>query len=292
MQDLGHRLYRAMKDGDESTVAQILECATPDELGAAAEASIARPLHAAVLCERLDFLDAVLAAGAPVNAVETNPRTSVFMLAALEVAYWLDREDMASRLLHHGAEERFATCVFRRDLTAVRSGLKGAPSLVQSAFLRPTYTLLHVAADLGSAPLVAEFVKRGVNPNQPDADGHAPLRLACRNEPALEALDALLDAGADVNHASKTGITALTAAVRHADGLPTVKRLLERGADPDLAMRDGTTPLMKAASNRLAEAVRLLLDAGATRTMTNRKGQTALDMAVRRKADACVALLE
>ncbi len=198
---------------------------------------------------------------------------------------------MAEVLMQAGTVPDFGTHVFRCDVDAVTRCLDDDPSLLDAAFLRPTFTLLHVAADLSSAELIALFVARGLDPNQCDADGHAPLRFAARNEPALEALDALLDAGADIDHASKTGITALTAAVCHADGLPTVKRLLERGADPNLATKDGTTALMKAAANRLPAAVEVLLQHGADPNWTNRKGQTALDQAMRRRCAGSVALL-
>ena len=279
-----------MKDGEEAEVRRLL-AASERQLDAPAGGSIALPLISAVLSERVDFLVAVLDAGAAVDTRELNPKTSTYRLRALETALWFDSQEMVALLLERGATADFGTEIFRRDVAAVSAALDRDASLLNERFLRPTYTLLHVAADLSDAALVKEFARRGVDPREVDADGHAPLRLAARNEPALACLDALLDAGADVNAASKTGITALTAAVRFEESLPTIARLLERGANPSQATKDGTTPLMKAASNRLPGAIRLLLEHGADVHAKNKKGQTARDLAEKRRCASSIALL-
>ncbi len=287
----GHRLYRAMKDGEAAEVKRLL--ASPDgQLDAPAGGGTALPVISAVLCERMEFLVAVLDAGAEINARELSPRSSTYRMRALEVALWFDDDGMVKLLRERGAITDFATHLFARDVAAVSDAIDRDASLLAERYLRPTYTLLHVAADLSDVDLVREFVRRGVDPREVDADGHAPLRLAARNEPALPALDALLDAGADVNAASKTGITALTAAVRSNENLPTIQRLLERGADASQSTKDGATPLMKAAANRMPDAIRLLLDHGADPTATNKKGQTALDLATKRRCAASIALLQ
>lgn len=287
----GHALYRAMKDGEDAEVKRLL--ASPDRMiNAPAGGPIALPLISAVLSERIDYLVAVLDAGAEVDVRELSPKSSTYRLRALEAALWFDEDDMVQLLLERGAQPDFGTFVFRCDVSAVSKAIDADASLLEERFLRPTYTLLHVAADLSDAGLIKEFARRGVDPCEVDADGHAPLRLAARNEPALEALDALLDAGADVNAASKTGITALTAAVRFDECMPTVARLLERGADPSQAMKDGTTPLMKAASNRLPDAIRLLLDYGADPLAKTKKGETALDLAKKRRCASAIELLQ
>ena len=62
----GHALYRAMKDGEEAEVRRLL-AASERQLDAPAGGSIALPLISAVLSERVDFLVAVLDAGAAVD---------------------------------------------------------------------------------------------------------------------------------------------------------------------------------------------------------------------------------
>ena len=53
----------------------------------------------------------------------------------------------------------------------------------------------------------------------------------------------------------------------------------------------GSTPLMVASYNGHPEVVRVLLAAGADKDLRNKKGQTALDYAIRKNKDACAALL-
>ena len=287
----GQALYRAMKDGDRAEFERLL--ATRErQLNDSPGGSIPLPLVSAVLSERTEFLAALLEAGADVETRELNPKSSTYRLRALEVALWQGQEEMVKLLREHGTQPDFGTYLFDGNVAAVSAAIDADSRLLDEAFLRPTYTLLHVAADLSNANLVKELARRGVDPRKVDADGHAPLRLAARNEPAIAALDALLDAGADVNAASKTGITALTAAVRSEECLPTVSRLLERGADPSQAMKNGTTPLMKAASNRLVEVIRLLLDHGADPLTADKKGRTALDIAKKKSCTASIELLK
>ena len=54
---------------------------------------------------------------------------------------------------------------------------------------------------------------------------------------------------------------------------------------------DGWTPLMQASCNGKPEVVRVLLAAGADKDLRSNDGKTALDWAIKRKKDACAALL-
>ena len=73
-----------------------------------------------------------------------------------------------------------------------------------------------------------------------DEDGQSALHLAA-DKGASQALELLLQAGANVNAADADGITCLHAAVI-AENLPACRILLRHGADPDLADADGDTP--------------------------------------------------
>ena len=73
-----------------------------------------------------------------------------------------------------------------------------------------------------------------------DEDGQTPLHLAA-DKGAMDALKALLEAGANGNAADGDGITVLQAAVI-ADNVEVCKVLLENGANPDHADSDGDTP--------------------------------------------------
>lgn len=102
---------------------------------------------------------------------------------------------------------------------------------------------------------------------------------------------ALLQAGADssIKHESGAMPIHLAAASNY---LGALQALLEhRPQDVDAKTHIGITPLMMAATGGHAEAVRLLLKCGADRTLTDDKGQTAKDVAVKNGNDQLLELL-
>jgi uncharacterized protein len=108
---------------------------------------------------------------------------------------------------------------------------------------------------------------------------------------ALE--DALLQQGASVNATDAYGYSALMMAAARGD-VELLRRLLEAGAFVDAQAGDGRTALMLAAESlgERTECVRVLLQAGANRTLRDRNGQTAADK-VRHSQDAeLLALLQ
>jgi ankyrin repeat protein len=70
-----------------------------------------------------------------------------------------------------------------------------------------------------------------------------------------------------------------------------VQLLLEHYAYIDAESPNGSTPLMMAAMYGSAEAVRVLLDAGADATVKNAIGLTALDFAQKAGHEDAVALI-
>ena len=103
----------------------------------------------------------------------------------------------------------------------------------------------------------------------------------------------LLDAGADPNWKGKDGMTALYQAVSGGDKAG-VELLLKHKAQVDLASTCGSlewTPLISAASSGQTPIVRLLLEAGADRTLKDSEGKTALHRAIERNNKEVVDLL-
>ncbi|CAK9108530.1 unnamed protein product [Durusdinium trenchii] len=84
-----------------------------------------------------------------------------------------------------------------------------------------------------------------------------PLLAACRQE-----VKGYVKNGAKLDAQDLYGWTALRYAVR-ADQVEAAEALIEGGADMNLSSKSGRTPLMSAASNGIADMVKLLLDAGA-----------------------------
>jgi len=83
----------------------------------------------------------------------------------------------------------------------------------------------------------------------------------------------------NVNVRDTTGSTALNLAVSEPNMLPVIKLLIERGANIDNTDTMGETPLMLATLSDNKEIVGFLVDSGADKTLKNKRGQTAYDIA-------------
>jgi ankyrin repeat protein len=112
----------------------------------------------------------------------------------------------------------------------------------------------------------------------------------------VEALEALLDAGADIDATDEHGQTALMNAAR--DGhTPVVRLLVERGADLNHTAKYNLSAIMLAVINGRDAIVGVLADGGADLTIKGTgapgfAGKTALDLAVAADRVIAMALLK
>jgi uncharacterized protein len=137
---------------------------------------------------------------------------------------------------------------------------------------------LAVVAARNAADLVHRLLLERHDPNERDSGGLTPLMWAARNG-AVDAMAALLDAGADPTlRDTMNGWTAMFHAI-HTRQVAAVRLLLERGVDPNQSARL-VTPLMMAAADRDPSIVELLLTHGADTTPRGVGGSTALSEAV------------
>jgi ankyrin repeat protein len=138
---------------------------------------------------------------------------------------------------------------------------------------------LAVAAARNAAGTVHQLLRQGQSADDRDATGLTALMWAARTG-AVDAMRALLDAGADLEvHDRRNGWTALFHAI-HKRQAPAVRLLLDRGADPNAAAHLGTTPLMMAAVDADPAIVELLLAHGADPRGRGLGGSTALSQTV------------
>ncbi|WP_374393984.1 ankyrin repeat domain-containing protein [Sphingopyxis sp.] len=140
-------------------------------------------------------------------------------------------------------------------------------------------SLLLIAGALVASPAIAQF--RG---------GYAFLS-AVDNRDGTKATDALKNDPTLINTRNPdTGETALAIVTKRRD-LNWLRFLLAKSADPSIADRQGVTPLMHSALLNFTEGAEELIQNRAPVDQTNRRGETALILAVQAKNVAMVRLL-
>lgn len=139
-------------------------------------------------------------------------------------------------------------------------------------------TPLMYAARRGDAAGVQALIDAGAEVNEMDTWHRTALHFTMRSESGemLSCLNALLLAGADVNAKPRGGYTCLhTAAER--DNVAICRRLVEAGADIEpRSVVAGLTPMTEAARFSAVNAVRWLCEAGASLEFTDKEGWTPL----------------
>jgi uncharacterized protein len=137
---------------------------------------------------------------------------------------------------------------------------------------------LAVVAVRNAAGTLKDLLAQGHRPDERDRAGLTALMWAARAG-AVDAMVALLEAGADPNaRDDRYQWTPLVHAI-HTHHAEAVRVLLEYGADPN-ARTESFTPLMMAAIERDATFVKLLLEHGADPRARGTGGTTALSQAV------------
>jgi uncharacterized protein len=134
------------------------------------------------------------------------------------------------------------------------------------------------------------LVARGANPNVTGDDGLTPL-IAAADRGDTQIIEALLNAGADVNAQDGNGNTALLELLEPAN--PRRRSVEEyrvlvgtllraKNVNVNLANKNGETALMRAVRLGNIEPVRLLLSAGANTNAPDKIGETAYILAYKK----------
>ncbi len=153
-------------------------------------------------------------------------------------------------------------------------------------------TPLMSAAQRRDLDVVRTLLSAGADPNAAADLGQTALHCAAQGGAAgsLEAVTALVNAGADIDEETDEGITPLMAAAMRAD-TQVVAYLLQRGAKVNAQTVSGNTAVMFASdgrneysrdmtmTDRMAECIEVLANAGADLDLANDSGATALHWA-------------
>lgn len=153
-------------------------------------------------------------------------------------------------------------------------------------------TALMKAVKANNPAQVKQLIAQGVNVNETDAGGDAPLVMAAYLG-YTDVTRLLLEAGADVG-ALDPGMkaTALHAA-SYAGRVEPAKLLIQYGIEIDRqGPYNGYTALHDAIWQNNVEVARVLIDAGANLHIKNHDGQTPLDFAKAKRAAEIVKLIE
>jgi ankyrin repeat protein len=244
-----------------------------DELFKAGASRLARdrmgntPLAVAARAGRLAVVKTLLASASPDEAVQID-RANVAGSTPLIQAVQASRTEVAKALIEAGA---------RVDAVNAQGE-----------------TALSAAAFTGNVELAALLLVHKARPDTIDATGKSVIVYAAARG-ATPLVEALLDAGVDVNARYRADLTALMWAAGHTDntaveaGLRTVKLLLSRGAKVDLVDDRGRNALMIAGGLGHAAIAQTLVDAGADRNMRDKSGKSAADLAPAPEIKAIVA---
>ncbi|MFZ9585807.1 MAG: ankyrin repeat domain-containing protein [Pseudohongiellaceae bacterium] len=236
-----------------------------------------QPLMLAARTGRVDAVRVLIEHGANVNAAETERGTTALMQAAdqghaavinLLVEHGADVAAVSKAVMRDGrtaalgqSEDPRKAVRFQvisvmcdqntTDLATLRelATLGGANALMPNA-TEAELTIENICKTWGGGGFFSDRTRGGGRP-EPDGGELTALIYAARTG-ALEAAEALLDAGADVNQTSRYGWSALLAATQN-QNYQMGKFLIERGADVNLANKGGWTPLYLATDNRNIE---------------------------------------
>jgi ankyrin repeat protein len=227
-------LHRAASAGDDALVAVLLEAGADPN---AANRYGVTPLQAAAEGGYAESVRALLEAGASVDSVLPEGET-ILMTAARS-----GNPDVVDALLAHGAA------------IEAHDGFYGETALIWAAaedHAGAVAVLAASGADVDGRSSTMDYPSRRLGQSILSLGEWTPIMYAAR-ENSLEAGNALIDAGADLDLKDPDGATALTIAIINAH-YEFASMLLDAGADPNIVDNEaGMGPLYAAADmHRLA----------------------------------------
>ena len=241
-----------------------------------------------------DILQSLLNHGANVNA------TNKLNVTALMIACTKGNVDAISALLNAKADPNIPdaygdTClqnaVEETDNADVLQAIVGLSANV-NATNKWNETALEIALIKGNVNAINILITAGAEVNMSDNNSDTYLHNAVRMGCSAQALQAIVDHGADVNSTNKWNQTAVALALMERN-VDAINVLLNVGADPNIADDDGDTCLHEVIRiDYSKEMILSIIEHGANVNAANNQNFTALKMAcVKRNIDAVSVLL-
>lgn len=275
------QLRAAMRNKNIDRVQEILESGVIGNLNEKRRNGWA-PLRLALAEHCVEGLDLLLQAGANPNA---DPDLGDKSPLGEAMTTWEKKIQLVSKLLEYGADPNKADSDGRLPLlSAAKDGNETLTLLLLRYKADPNIadsrgnTALHEAAMAGQCEVIRLLAAGGAALYPANSSGYSPMETAILYR-RRDAFEALVDAGCNPCYLGQEGTTLLMLAAWAGDaGL--IGRLAAAGIPIDAQREtEGNTALMWAAQNGKAAATRKLLALGANCDLTNKEGQTALDMA-------------
>ncbi len=192
---------------------------------------------------------------------------------------WLDENDHSAvfREIVSIAKPSSAEWIHLICRYAAHGGQNYINFLLKQASKEELVCGLLCAATGGYFDAVEKLLDAGADVNAARSDGRTALQAAAKGG-HLIVVEKLLNAGADINAARSDGQTALQAAAEGGH-LIVAEKLLDAGADVNTTRYDRRTALQAAAEGGDFEAVQRLINAGADVNAVRYDGRTALQLA-------------
>lgn len=198
-------------------------------------------------------------------------------------------KELVELLIAHGADINtdcnFTSAVKNKEMLAILLNNKlDVDKIAESA------KALSAAVDCSNKEAVELLINHGANVNATTENGKTALIVAAENS-NKEMLELLIKHGANINAADESGYTALMVAAKHNEKEIT-KFLVERGADVNAKTKRGLTALILASDDRhKLDLVEFLLTHGADVNAAMDDGRTSLMIAASRSNKEMLELL-
>src|SRR5438034_6063062 len=157
--------------------------------------------------------------------------------------------------------------------------LSGCHKKSEEATKKDKNATLMMASARGDLSRVQQLLREGAQVNQRDSNGQAAIHHAAQSKNVL-VVQALIQAGADVNARTVGNVTPLMLSLDMAFGQPDISlALIRAGADVNVTDENGDTALIIATTESSSEVFQSLLDRGANPNARGLNGETALHYA-------------